>query len=90
MFFRKSDSKQPEPTEEQLREEQEFAKRNKAPPPPKSRPRSITTETQEIVQNTLQELDKAIQEKRQLKEQAKKVQESCNEASGVVLRLRKA
>jgi hypothetical protein len=88
MFFRKTPESKPEPTEEQLREEQEFAERNVAPPP-KSRPRSITTETQEIVQNTLQELDKAIEEKRRLKSQAKKVQESCNEASGV-LRLRKA
>lgn len=88
MFFRKHD-KHPEPTEEQLREEEEFAERNQARPPPKDRPRSITTETQEIVQNTLQELDRAIREKRALKEQAKKVQESCNEVSGV-LRLRKA
>lgn len=89
MFFRKTpEPKDPEPSDEQLQEEQDFADRNAVAPNPK-RARSITTETQEIVQNTLDELDKAIQEKRALKEQAKKVQESCNEASGI-LRLRKA
>lgn len=90
MFFRKNpESKSdPEPTEEQLREEQEFTARNQVAPNSK-RARSLTTETQEIVQETLDKLDQAIKAKRAVKETAKKVQESCAKV-GQTLKLQKA
>lgn len=88
MFFRKNPERKPEPTEEQLREEEEFTRRNQVPENSK-RVKSITTETQEIVQNTLDELDKAIREKRRVKEAAKQVQKSCS-VVGQTLKLQKA
>lgn len=73
----------PEPTEEQLREEQELADRL---PDEKKR---VTGETTKILRLTLGVIDRSIEEKKSVREAAKKLQESVAQV-GANLRLKKA
>lgn len=69
MFWnKKKTEKMPEPTPEQLREEERMAAREP--------PRRITGETTKIVRLTLGAIDRGIKETRTTKEAAKKLQES--------------
>lgn len=78
MFGRNSAAKKhPEPTKEQVEEERRFAEKNAG------RPRTVTSETTQLVRLTNAVVDRAIDEMRKERESVKSLRQYVSSQSGI-------